>query len=642
MKKIILICLGFLLYSMGSMAAVTQSTAMKKAYDYVKSTLPSEYVFMYNPTKTKTILLSCNSKKVLSEDCWVFFLDESPTANWGHKCRYIYVSVANGNVKSSVAYMPPANLSEWKKSSYTKSLKAGDSNATNSIMNYVDENGLVLPNLYSSLTPGVRAMKDKKGSTYVVIISGGINKNCNHRRYWNDCSIQYQILRRLYNIPRKNIFVYMSDGKSEERDLHLGTNNENLEDKYFISSPLDLDGDRNDDVNGGANHDDLTACFNSLKTKLTENDHLYIFTTDHGNCDASGVGNGLCLWNNKVLSPSQLANMLKGIKAPIGIVMEQCFSGCFIHPLAQLGQKITIATAAHRKQESHGGADHRYYNIFAYRWACAIAGYDFINKKSVNTDSDKDGEITMLEAFDYAKQTNNADIAQYWSYGGIQYGAETVNVFAENSSYWLVVGQLGNYQTADATVGCDYGCGRSSAPTKNITINSAINNQNRTYLAGHKLTANSKITNSQINYQAYDKVLLKKGFKVNKTDSKFNARRVTCMNSNVKSEALHNDAIVSIEEDDLQDIEYIDMSNYISDANILLYPNPTDGLISIVFNEMKGEKTIIVSNASGKAIYEDSFRDDQAEIDLSGNTPGIYFVQVVSNDKSVVTKVILK
>ncbi|MBR2262340.1 MAG: T9SS type A sorting domain-containing protein [Paludibacteraceae bacterium] len=638
MKKLIILCLGFLLYSMGCMAAVTQSTAMKKAYDYVKAKLPSEYVFMYNPTKTKTILISGNSKKVLSEDCWVFFLDENPTANWGHKCRYIYVSVANGNVKSSVAFMPPANPSNWKESTYSQRKSASNS-TLKSTTSYKDGRGLVLPNLYSKIPLGSKALNDKKGKTYAVIISGGADSVNNHRRYWNDCSMHYQILRRVYNIPRSNIFVYMSDGTYEGKDLHLGDNwDDHTSSSYYIDSPQDLDGDGTKDINGAAKKADLRACFNNLRSILKENDHLYIFTTDHGSCDINEVGNGLCLWN-QTLYPNELATMLQGIKAPIAIVMEQCYSGCFIHPLETLGQKITIATAAHRKETSVGDS---YYNPFAYKWACAISGYDVVNDSYTNADKDGDNEITMLEAFNHARYAHWADTAQYWSYGGVQYGEQTVNVFAENSSYWLVVGQLGNYQTADATVGCDYGCGRSSAPAKNVTINSAINNQNRTYLAGHKLTANSKITNSQINYQAYDKVLLKKGFKVNKSDSKFNARRVTCMNSNVKSEAINNDVIVSIEEDDLQNIEYIDMSDYISDASIQLYPNPTHGLISIVLSEMKGEKNVIVTNTSGAIIYEDSFRDNQTEIDLSGNTPGIYFVQVVSNDKSVVTKVLLK
>lgn len=643
MKKLVLLFFSFLLYASGMYAAVTQSAAMEKAYNYVKGSLPSEYTFMYYPTKTKTIEIAGNKKISLSEDCWCFFVDKAPRANWGHPCEYIYVTVSTGKVKSAVKYIPPKELKNWKSSSYTKiSNNAVSNSVTNKVsaMPFTDSRGLVLPNLYSNLAAGSRVTKDRKGKSYAVIISGGADDFNNHIRYWNDCSIHYQILRRLYSIPRENIFVYMSDGTDSGHDLHLGSYCESFYvAENYINSPADLDADGNDDINGDASFNSLYNCFSKLKSILKEEDHLYIFTTDHGSCDDAKVGTGLWLWNYNILTVSDFATMLKGIKAPIDIVMEQCYSGCFIHPVESLGQKITIATAAHRKEVSDGDV---YYNPFAYKWACAISGYDFVNKRTVNADTDGDGEVSMVEAFQYSKDASPNDVAQYWSFGGIDYGAETVDVFSENSSYWLVVGQLGNYQTADETVGCDYRCGRSRAPVKCVNLTTAINNQNNVYTAGHNLTANCKITNSTVSFQAYDKILLTKGFRVAKSDSKFNAEKLICASSSTKSGELRQDEF-EYEYANREQIEYVNMSeDPLVECDIQLYPNPSRGMVTITFENMDGEKQLSVINARGEIVYKNTYEGEYAELNLSNQIQGVYFVQVVSRNNSLVKKLILR
>lgn len=647
MKKLVLLFFSFLLYASGMYAAVTQSAAMEKAYNYVKGSLPSEYTFMYYPTKTRTIEMAGNRKISLSEDCWCFFVDKAPKANWGHPCIYIYVTASTGKVKSTIKYIPPKGMKNWKSSSYTKiENNVVNKSATNKVsqQSYTDENGLVLPNLYSSVTAGSRVTKDRKGKSYAVIISGGANADNNHVRYWNDCSILYQILRRLYSIPRENIYVYMSDGFDTAHDLHLGTNPETFyKPEDYIDSPTDLDADGNDDISGDASFNSLNNCFSQLKNTLKEEDHLYIFTTDHGSCDDAGVGNGLYLWDFNILTMSDFATMLKGIKAPIDIVMEQCYSGCFIHPIEELGQKITIATAAHRKETSVG---YTYYNPFAYKWACAISGYDFINKKTVNADTDDDGEITMVEAFQYSKDAHPDDVAQYWSFGGVDYGEETVDVFSENSSYWLVVGQLGNYQTVDETVGCDYRCGRSRAPAKCLNLTTTISNMGQndyyTYMAGHNLTANCKITNSKIRLQAYDKIILKKGFRVSQSDSKFKADKLVCTSSSTRSGELQQDEF-EYEYVNREQIEYVNMDeDPLAESDMQLYPNPSDGVVSIAFENMDGEKHLSVINARGEIVYKNTYEEEYAELNLSNLVHGVYFVQVVSQNNTLMKKLILR
>ncbi|MCK9156803.1 MAG: T9SS type A sorting domain-containing protein, partial [Paludibacteraceae bacterium] len=622
MKRIFTICICLLCLAAEGFAAVTQSTAHQKAYQYIKNAgLKSEYVFLSKKAKTNTINILGGSKKVLSEDCWCFFLDENPNANWGHQCKYIYVSVANGNVKSSIAQMPPENLSEWEKSSYSSQTNV-NVNLLRSNAGSIYVNGLVVPNIFSSLPQGCRKSKDFKGKSYAVIISGGYNYRNNHQRYWNDCSIYYQMLRRLYNIPRENIYVYMSDGTSTEKDLHLGSNYDHTEDIYYIDSPKDLDGDGNNDINGAALYSPINSCFTTLRSIINSEDNLFIFTTDHG------AENGdLCLWNNTTLSPTQFTNMLLGIKSPISIVMEQCFSGSFVHPAETLNQLITIATAAHKNEPS--SADY-YGNPFSYKIACAYSGYNPETGATVNADSDSDGQITLLEAFNYARYVAN-DIPQYWSYGGIEYGESTVNVFSEKPNYLNNVGQLGNYQSPDATLGCDYSSLNNGAPQKNTSITGTLNSVTRSYNSGSKINVKATINNSTLTLNASDAIVIQKGSDI--VSSTFTGTITRC--GDLRSLEVPED-VVSTEPESkkIEDVEYIDMSDFEMENLVNIYPNPTSGAFTIDFgSENESGNQVEIADITGKIVYRNANLGQQANIDLSGNASGVYFIRAIAGDQ---------
>ena len=623
-----------LFFAVSGFAAITQSSAHQKAYNYIKGNLPSDYVFMYKKAKTNSILIANKSKKTLSEDCWVFFLDEQPNSNWGHKCTYVYVSVSTGKVKSSTAYWPPKDLSDWENSEYNKKNNNTMTNGLNNgVSSFVDANGLIAPGFYNNLTPLCRKATDFKGNSYAVIISGGADMRNNHIRYWNDCAIYYQMLTRLYGIPRNNIYVYMSDGTDPASDLHLGASYESgtIVPSHYISSPLDLDGDGTNDITGAAEINAINQGFLNLKNALTPEDNLFIFTTDHGDSDGA-----LMLWDFNKLYPTDLANMLRGIQAPISIVMEQCFSGSFVYPIEALGQKITIATAVHKNQTSSGDY---YYNPFAYKWACGYAGYDPVNNVSINADADGDNQITMSETFDYSKDVKYGEKAQYWSYGGAAYGSSTVDVFVEKPNYWANVGLLGNYQTADATFGCDYSSLNAGGPQKILTVNGNINNKTKTYIAGYKINSACKMTGSNIQFKAADRISLKTGFKA--TTSTLKATVSTCDDGVLRSFEIPEDYTYELTQSPIELEEFIDM-NGVSYEDLVIYPNPTDGVFYINFGGEEGDKLVSISNVSGKTIYTNSFDGDNAEIDLSGNAQGIYFVHITSNSTSVVKEIILK
>jgi len=80
----------------------------------------------------------------------------------------------------------------------------------------------------------------------------------------------------------------------------------------------------------------------------------------------------------------------------------------------------------------------------------------------------------------------------------------------------------------------------------------------------------------------------------------------------------------------------------IDEKDVQIYPNPTTGIVHLKFNKTpKIGSWITVLDLSGKTIFESEVNEKEELINLSGNTPGIYFIQFDS--KSLKTfKIILK
>jgi hypothetical protein len=80
-------------------------------------------------------------------------------------------------------------------------------------------------------------------------------------------------------------------------------------------------------------------------------------------------------------------------------------------------------------------------------------------------------------------------------------------------------------------------------------------------------------------------------------------------------------------------------ANTIAETNFSLYPNPTSGNLSIVTN---GDiATIIVLDALGQQVMSLVSNSATIEIDLSGNSNGLYFLRIEQNGNSTMQRVIL-
>lgn len=231
--------------------------------------------------------------------------------------------------------------------------------------------------------------------TYAIILSGGINKNANHERYWNDCSFIYQTLVNKYDIPKENIYPIMSDGDDPAVDMRCVSGG-------YKSQSLDLDFDGIDEIKLAATKTNVKSTLSTLSNKLNKDDHLFIFVIDHGGTDDYNTNSYICLWDYENLYDYELATMLEPFTAKyvnVNVVLGQCFSGGFNDNLKKVG--CVVASASTGSESSWSCSDIPY-DEFVYHWICAV-NEATPNKTSIKSDTDKNGRVTMEEAFNYAK-----------------------------------------------------------------------------------------------------------------------------------------------------------------------------------------------------------------------------------------------
>ena len=349
-------------------------------------------------------------------DCRLVFVDMVPDANWEHPCKYIYVGKETGS-KSYTCCSVDSCLPPQSTSLEPVSLTAS-TNRRVAKNNAVSEYGI------GSMGPGVRdsalmirdslisAPSDGKteyyttnkfaSHTYAVILSGGSTPALNASRYWNDCSFIYKTLRKKYGVPKKNITVLMSDGKSPAADQNKGLSfSPDLENSSF-----DLDGDGRPDIDYSATKDTLKMVLSELKSKLTDSDHLLVFVTDHGGKDNTNGRPYINLWNSGRIYPAEFADCFSGFNAGyISFVLGQCYSGGFI-PALKANNHIVMTACGEDEESFRCNSVDKDYNEFLYNWTSYINGSDtFGNAVPSDKDSGTTNKIsgkTLKKAYEYA------------------------------------------------------------------------------------------------------------------------------------------------------------------------------------------------------------------------------------------------
>jgi hypothetical protein len=232
---------------------------------------------------------------------------------------------------------------------------------------------------------------------YAVLISGGWDSGNAHLRYWNDLKCMYSILINRYYYKPRNIYVIYKDGVAADTEMP---------------------------VNYSASLTNVQTVFTQLAEKMNTKDNLFIYTTNHGS------PTGLCLYNHQEITPSQFRtelNKLTGKYNRITIVMEQCYSGNFIPQLS--GTNIVIMTACSSTQYSYGcdseGGGTCAYDEFVYHFMSAV-NFQTPYGTAVNADTNADGYVSMVEAFNYALSHDSAPENPYYDDNGNGIGYNAV------------------------------------------------------------------------------------------------------------------------------------------------------------------------------------------------------------------------
>jgi hypothetical protein len=249
---------------------------------------------------------------------------------------------------------------------------------------------------------------------YAVLFSGGYNNTYNYIRYWNDLKFMYSTLVNTLGFPAENIVVLYADGTAEDTDM-----------------PVDF----------AATQANLETAFDNLQNASEDIDTIFVFTTNHGGgfelnntadpinggeydanndeqgdnideqvfqMDLNGDGDKSDLiawdeilydWGGDILD-DDFGDMLEDLQfSTMIIVMEQCFSGGLILDMS-LGSDQIIISAAGEYEPSWamtGGS----YDEFSYHFTSALNHAD-PDGNPVDADYDNDGEVTIVEAFNYA------------------------------------------------------------------------------------------------------------------------------------------------------------------------------------------------------------------------------------------------
>jgi len=209
----------------------------------------------YEPVKAGTVVESWYSSIELpQEEGWFFFIDDLPWANWEHPCRYVFVDLT-GDITVYTATTPPTNIRELE------ILRGPQAKSGNE-----DE---VQTKRYPSITQQMAPDRGASEHFYAVIISGGYDLDNNWCRYWNDVAFIYTTLTQIYGYADEHIYVLMADGTDPGDDRHVYEWNSTTDDvEYWTdSSPLDLDGDGEGDVDYAATRANITAVFDTLSVQ---------------------------------------------------------------------------------------------------------------------------------------------------------------------------------------------------------------------------------------------------------------------------------------------------------------------------------------------------------------------------------------
>lgn len=238
---------------------------------------------------------------------------------------------------------------------------------------------------------------------YAILLNGGINIGNNYEGYYNNIVFVYKTLINEYNYNESNIYVLNSDGTDTSEDMLNGITTYPYWDS--ISSPLDLDGDNDNDINNTCNKEKISDVFDNLENTLTSNDFLLIYLTG---ANLAENNHWYYVWDNSVMpnhdyiTDNELAAYIDQLEdvGKIVVITGYTRSGTIIDNIADANRVICTNVNSFEWGYWIGG-NGTGYEEYTYHFFSAMAG-ETPGEDVVVADDNGDTYISIKEAHDYA------------------------------------------------------------------------------------------------------------------------------------------------------------------------------------------------------------------------------------------------
>ena len=175
-----------------------------------------------------------------------------------------------------------------------------------------------------------------------------------------------------------------------------------------------------------------------------------------------------------------------------------------------------------------------------------------------------------------------------------------------------------------------------------LNITKAINGGSHEFLASNTIVASNTISNgATVHYGANKSVRLTPGFKVT-SGSSFKADLNGCSAAALKSteDIIMNENFANTYYTN-EGTEQITEKNDFSENLLNIYPNPSQGVLTISFGKKVEDGKISIVDISGKEVYNQRINGDAAIIDLSDEEKGFYYAKISLKSETIIRKIIL-
>lgn len=206
---------------------------------------------------------------------------------------------------------------------------------------------------------------------YAILLSGGVNKQYNQKRYRNDLEFAYKVMIEDCGYSAENIQIFYADGQ----DL-----------KY-----------QNYDIpTVAAKREDVIKALKKMAKTLTADDSFSLIVSNHGGNANQGR---IYLWGREFLELEALVNILNDIQARKNIILGECYGG---NILDMDVKNSCIVTANDRGLVSYSclGEMQYEYDEFLLHFLSFIHGM-YPNGKTIES-----GENDIVKAYEYALEND--------------------------------------------------------------------------------------------------------------------------------------------------------------------------------------------------------------------------------------------